>query len=338
MSQTPRVKNVVIPCKDLAEYHPDDKDYCEDFGRDFQHHRFLRIVDSSLPHDLIETGRMYLRAFFDLLEERPELKEKYGQSKTPDIGFEENRGTSVLEKDFKRIVMLPAPNSGKRFHDVVELPGFNEHMARLVAALDDISAKTLKPLARFMGQDEDFLINASNRGHSVARGLAYPPEGWALPHLDRSMTTVLLPDERGLYMEDGDDKSHISIATQSDQEFILNGGLDLGYWTRGHFAPGLHWVQCTPERERHTLVFFRNFNDDFRINDPLPQFSSWARPPEQLDAATLWFAQTFRDRPDVTKAEVLDAYVAREKALKAAGKLHQDVGFDVRPKDKRHYK
>lgn len=282
-----------IPLFDLRDYARDPKAFAQAFGAGFRDYNLVRIKGHGIPDEVLHQADDASKRFFALPQD---VKEGYRRPQSSNqVGYTsgDEQQTGASKADEKELFMVHRPVAdippGPRQKyaaflsdtpQVPEVPDFNTAMAALYSCFDRLTQEALKPLAQFMGLDENFFQGKTEYSDSPMRTIHYRPGGNAAPHLDASMITFVR-GKSGLYVvppkDDARDeetlpeenKKHAIAVETGDDEIILNGGRQLAILTNNYFKPGRHWVEAGADR--HTIVYFANPNPDFQL-DVLPSF------------------------------------------------------------------
>ena len=263
----------------------DDPDtLARDLGNSFVEYGFAIVRDHGIPQDLIDEAHEKAAAFFALPEE---VKKKYhiaggggARGYTP-FGIETAKGAKAYDlKEFYHVGRdLP---EGHRFRDHMadnvwpeEIESFETTFKKLYAAFDEAGERLLRAVARFLGIEEEFLVDAIRDGNSVMRMLHYPPipaqpgeHIRAGAHGDINAITLLLgAEEAGLQLltKDGE---WLDVKPK-EGELAINIGDMLDRLTNGYLPSTQHRViNPAPERAsnaRYSMPFFLHFRSDFNI-------------------------------------------------------------------------
>ncbi len=253
-------------------------------GKSFEDYGFAIIADHGIPDELIARAEDKAKAFFALPEE---VKRKYrvpsgggARGYTP-FGIETAKGAKAHDlKEFWHVGRELPPGHPFRDHmpDNVwpdEVASFRDTFLELYEAFDRTGLTILRAIARHLGIDEDYLVDAVRDGNSVMRLLHYPPiEGEpgshvrAGAHEDINTITLLLgAEEAGLELLTRDGR-WIPVAPKPG-ELVVNIGDMLQRLTNGVLRSTSHRVvNPPPERRAHSrysMPYFLHFRSDFLI-------------------------------------------------------------------------
>lgn len=265
-----------------AERDPDG--FAEELGRSFEEYGFAIIADHGIPEELIRRAEEKAKAFFALPDE---VKRGYhvpggggARGYTP-FGIETAKGQKAHDlKEFWHVGReLPEghPFRGPMPDNVwpEEVASFHDTFLELYETFDRTGIKILRAIARYLGIEEEYLVDSVRDGNSVMRLLHYPPiEGEPGSHIragaheDINTITLLLgAEEAGLELLTKEGK-WIPVSPQPG-ELVVNIGDMLQRLTNGQLPSTSHRV-VNPPRERwglsrYSMPFFLHFRSDFRI-------------------------------------------------------------------------
>ncbi len=270
----------MIPVFDLRDYDADPAAFAAAFGKAFHDFGFVRVRGHGISKDIITQAEENARQFF---RKRPATKDRHQMHGNEGlIGYSRNhetaRGQDVpdMKEQWNIRARLPSghPLAGQE-QKILTVPrqsSFKPSMMSLYSAFEDLTARVVKPLAVYMGEDEAFFDDKLQDSLSMMRLLHYPKAGSAANHLDLNFLTWLRADEPGLFVTARDGHEYAVVA-ESDDELILNGGMMLGLMTNNDLKPSWHRVEAHSPRQ--TIVFFVHPNPDV-ILTPLKKFNQVA--------------------------------------------------------------
>ncbi len=292
----------IVPVS-LTRYDSDFTGFASDLAASFRRTGFAVVADHGIDQALIDAAIADTKAFFALPED---VKRRYHQPGTggarglTPFGVEaaKDAKTSDLKEFWHTGRDLPP---GHRYRTTMpdnvwpaEVPGFQDHIGALYAALDAMGAKLLEAIAHHLDLPRHWFADKVDLGNSVLRLLHYPPIAADAPgvragaHEDINVITLLLgAEEAGLEVKtrDGD---WLAI-TPPDGALVVNVG-DMLQRLTNHALPSTthRVVNPPPERRgtpRYSTPFFLHFNPDFRI-ETLPGCVSAEHPDRYPDGIT----------------------------------------------------
>lgn len=275
----PQVASVSLTASDT-----DPEGFANELGESFERFGFAIVADHGISADLIGRAEEKAKAFFALPEE---VKRSYhlpggggARGYTP-FGIETAKGHKAHDlKEFWHVGRdLPEghPFRGPMPDNVwpEEVESFRATFQELYETFDRTGIKILKAIARYLGIDEDYLVDSVRDGNSVLRLLHYPPiEGEPGSHIragaheDINTITLLLgAEEAGLELQTKEGR-WIPVSPKPG-ELVVNIGDMLQRLTNGQLRSTSHRV-VNPPRERwghsrYSMPFFLHFRSDFRI-------------------------------------------------------------------------
>jgi len=267
----------------MTLYDTDFQAFSDKLGGSFKRYGFAVIADHGLDEAVIEAAIDDAKAFFALPEE---IKRQYHQSGTggarglTPFGVEAAKGAAAVDlKEFWHVGReLPEGHPYRQYmRDNVwptEVEGFREHLYGMFTAMDQLGARILKAIARYMDLGDDFFADKVQLGNSILRMLHYPPVPAgasgvrAGAHEDINVITLLLgAEEAGLQLKDADGQ-WLDIAPPPGA-LVVNIG-DMLQRLTNHVLPSTSHrvINPAPERAsyaRYSTPFFLHFNPDFVI-------------------------------------------------------------------------
>jgi len=203
----------------------------------------------------------------------------------------------------------PGLLAGRPFHGPNQWPaepaGFRAVLLEYFVAMQRLCERLHRGFALDLGLPADWFVPFIDRPLATLRLLRYPPHPgafdgrlWgAAPHTDYGNVTVLAQgDESGLQVRRRDD-AWID-APVVDGAFVCNIGDCLMRWTNDVYVSTPHRVVNRSGRQRHSMAFFFDPNDDAPIAS-LPGSADGSRPPRYPPTTG---AAYLRERLDATYA------------------------------------
>jgi isopenicillin N synthase-like dioxygenase len=291
-----------VPVVSLTQQDADA--FADAFGSSFARYGFAMVTDHGIDQALIDRAWAAAAAFFALPEAD---KHKYAipgiagaRGYTP-FGTEIAKGAAHVDlKEFWHVGRdLPAghPLAAQQPNNVwpAEIPEFEGVFRALFAAFDDVGARLLSGLARYLGLRADWFAPTIADGNSVMRLLHYPPvvgspDGIrAEAHEDINTITLLLgAEEAGLEILEPDG-SWLPVNPPAGA-MAVNVGDMLQRLTNHRLPSTTHRVR-NPDagragHSRYSMPFFLHFRSDYLI-ETLPGCIDAAHPnryPEPITA------------------------------------------------------
>ncbi len=286
----------------LAARDPDA--FAQALGDSFTRTGFAVVSDHGLDPALLARANADIKAFFalpDAVKRRYHVRGGGGQRGYTPFGVEAAKGAEKVDlKEFWHVAReLPPshPFSAQMAPNIwpEEVPGFRKDLTALYAAFDDLGAKILAAIARFLKQPDDFFVPTVKDGNSILRLLHYPPvpanpDGLrAEAHEDINTITLLLgADEAGLQAKTRDGK-WLDINPPPDA-VVINIGDMLQRLTNGVLPSTTHRVvnpsAARAHLPRYSIPFFLHFAPDYLIKT-MPSCITQDRPdqfPEPITA------------------------------------------------------
>lgn len=273
----------------------DTEAFAERFGASFREYGFAVVEDHGVDQAIIDEALVATRAFFALPDA---TKMKYfieggggARGYTP-FGTEIAKGATQRDlKEFWHCGRDLPP--GHPYHKymaenvpVPDLPGFDESIAALFKALDDMGRVLLHAIAKDLGLEERWFDKTVDQGNSVLRLLHYPPQEGnesgvrAGAHEDINVITLLLgAEEAGLQVKT---KAGDWLPVQPPEGALVVNVGDMLQRLTNHVLPSTthRVVNPPPERmgfSRYSTPYFLHFNPDFMI-ETLPSCISEDNP------------------------------------------------------------
>ena len=267
----------------MTLYDTDFQAFADKLGGSFKRYGFAVVSDHGLDEAVIEAAIDDAKAFFALPEE---VKRQYHQPGTggarglTPFGVEAAKGAATVDlKEFWHVGReLPEGHPYRQYmrNNVwpTEVEGFREHLYGMFTAMDQLGARILKAIARYMDLGDDFFADKVQLGNSILRMLHYPPVPAgasgvrAGAHEDINVITLLLgAEEAGLQLKDADGQ-WLDIAPPPGA-LVVNIG-DMLQRLTNHVLPSTSHrvINPAPERAsyaRYSTPFFLHFNPDFVI-------------------------------------------------------------------------
>ena len=279
----PRSESKGIEPVSMSLYDTDFQAFADKLGGSFKRYGFAVVADHGLDETVIEAAIDDAKAFFALPED---IKRQYHQAGTggarglTPFGVEAAKGAAAVDlKEFWHVGReLPEGHPYRQYMGdnvwPTEVEGFRDHLYGMFAAMDDLGAKILKAIARYMDLGDDFFADKVQLGNSILRMLHYPPVAAgasgvrAGAHEDINVITLLLgAEEAGLQLKDADGQ-WLDIAPPPGA-LVVNIG-DMLQRLTNHVLPSTSHrvINPAPERAsfaRYSTPFFLHFNPDFVI-------------------------------------------------------------------------
>lgn len=155
-----------------------------------------------------------------------------------------------------------------------ELPGFRETFSEIFTAFEEVGAKLMAAIARFLALPANYFDEAITDGNSIIRLLHYPPVPENSPavraaaHEDINAITLLIgAEEAGLELLDRQGNWRPVVAERG--EMVVNIG-DMLQRLTNHRLPSTTHRVVNPRAERrrysrYSMPFFLHFRPDYRI-------------------------------------------------------------------------
>jgi isopenicillin N synthase-like dioxygenase len=168
----------------MTLYDADFQAFADRLGTSFKRYGFAVIADHGLDETVIEAAVADTKTFFALPEE---TKRRYHQPGTggarglTPFGVEAAKGAATVDlKEFWHVGReLPEGHPYRKYmRDNVwptEVEGFRTHLYGMFAAMDELGAKILRAIARYLQLGDDFFEDKVEMGNSILRMLHYPP-------------------------------------------------------------------------------------------------------------------------------------------------------------------
>ena len=296
-------KRGVVPVS-MTGYDADFQAFSDALGESFRRYGFAVIADHGLDEATIGSAITDAKTFFALPED---TKRQYHQPGTGGARGLTPFGVEAA-KDAKTVDLKEFWHTGRELPEghpyrkymrdnlwPTEIPGFRPHVYGMFDALDQLGAKLLKAIARYLKLPDDYFEDKVQLGNSVLRLLHYPPVPADAPgvragaHEDINVITLLLgAEEAGLQLKDADGE-WLDIAPPSGA-LVVNIG-DMLQRLTNHYLPSTthRVVNPAPERRgfaRYSTPFFLHFNPDFVI-ETLPSTITPDNPDRYADRSIM---------------------------------------------------
>jgi len=191
------------------------------------------------------------------------------------------------------------------------MPDMHAEVSGYLEAVTQLTRDLLKVAALGVDLPEESFLPYFKSPLSLLRLIHYPPQSPSeevdgrfgiRPHTDNCALTLLLQDDTGGLQVLGKSKEWIDV-TPIPGTYVINLGETMKMWTNGLFKATPHRVINRSGRQRHSIAFFMNADDDARIQ-PMLQESS----PGMLEPI---FHSTVALDESATAGEVLHRLYAR---------------------------
>ena len=266
-----------IPTLDLSWYQRKNKSYfAQEFGEAMEHFGFVRMLGHGVPRSVLDNAASAAEQFFALpMDEK--IKHHvpgYTGIMSYTVNGEIARGQTVPDDKQEWCIRLRLPPGDplapkiEGLLTVDSVPAFKPAMKKLCRSFEAATVRLMRPLVRYMGEDEKWLDDKFDRAYSTARILHYPSGGGGAKHKDLNLITWLRTDREGLFVEDRTGTVH-AIEPQHKDELIINSGYMMEMLTHGVMVASPHWVET--DKPRHTIVYFSQPNPDFKLH-VLPKY------------------------------------------------------------------
>ncbi len=159
------------------------------------------------------------------------------------------------------------------------LPGMQSEVAQYVDAVSALTRDLLKIAALGIDLDEDVFLGYFESPLSLLRLIHYPPQSPSdesdgrfgiRPHTDNCALTLLLQDDTGGLQILGRNQEWVDV-TPVAGSYVVNIGETLKLWTNGLFKATPHRVINRSGRQRYSVAFFMNADDDARVTPMLQE-------------------------------------------------------------------
>lgn len=290
MSQPEPAQVPILSMADMAK-----ADFAQALGCSFQRFGFAMISDHGMNEAVIDECWALSRRFFDLPVDaklRYDAAANGGQRGYTAFGREIAKDAN--ENDLKEFWHIgrdlpmgdPLANAMQPNVWPEEIAHFRTAFTRLYAEFEQAGATLLSAIALYLGLDEHWFEQATDKGNSILRLLHYPPVSPAAPgvraaaHEDINLITLLLgAEEGGLELKDRDGNWLPVVPPRG--ALAINVGDMLQRLTNHRLPSTSHRVvNPAPERRgvsRYSMPFFLHLRPDFLI-EPLPQCTDEAHP------------------------------------------------------------
>ena len=283
-------EEVTTPFKilSLKDKKKDKARFSKELGESFRQFGFVGIKDHTIEKDLVKDIISLFSKFFKL---PTSIKESYYN---PDLGGARGYTPIKIEtpkggvnadlKEFWHVGRNLADDDRYRkwMHDnlaIKEVPKLSEKANNLFNQFDELGKILLESISIYLNLDEDYFLNATNKGNSVMRAIHYPPVNSneigerAGAHEDINLITLLIGGhESGL--EILSKEGEWQDATVDEEVIICNIGDMLQRLTNNFLLSTTHRVSASmlqSESSRYSIPFFVHPNPDWEINT-LPSF------------------------------------------------------------------
>ena len=188
MSATP-IQETAAPVRKAIEpvsmtlYDADFQAFADRLGESFKRYGFAVIADHGLDERVIDAAVDAAKTFFALPEE---TKRRYHQPGTggarglTPFGVEAAKGAATVDlKEFWHVGReLPVGHPYRQYmRDNVwptEVEGFRPYLYGMFAAMDELGAKILRAIARYLKLGDGFFEDKVEMGNSILRRADFP--------------------------------------------------------------------------------------------------------------------------------------------------------------------
>lgn len=289
----PQPEPAQVPILSMADMAK--ADFAQALGCSFQRFGFAMVRDHGMDEALIDQCWALSRRFFDLpLDAKQHYDAAANGGQRGYTAFGREIAKDADENDLKEfwhigrdlptgdpLAAAMPPNVWPR-----EISEFRPAFTRLYAEFERAGAALLSAIALYLGLDEHWFDQATDKGNSILRLLHYPPVSpaasgvRAAAHEDINLITLLLgAEEGGLELKDRD--GNWLPVVPPPGALAINVGDMLQRLTNHRLPSTSHRVvNPPPERRgvsRYSMPFFLHLRPDFLI-EPLPQCTDEAHP------------------------------------------------------------
>lgn len=272
-----------IPTLDIRQFDNDKTAFVAKVGEAYKQFGFCGFSHHAVTDDLVQQAFAVTQAFFSL---PTAVKQKYfmagqnGARGYTAVGVEKAKDSEYV--DLKEFWHVGRECQGKPVHESLfdnvwptEVAEFKHATLQLYQALEQLGDQTLRALALFLKQDEDYFANKTNHGNSILRLIHYPPikdsttqSIRAGQHEDINLITLLVGShEAGLEIltRDGD----WLPVTMLPGAIVVNIG-DMLQRLSNHVLPSTTHRVVNPANQaqhnpRYSMPFFLHPNPEFAI-------------------------------------------------------------------------
>lgn len=246
---------------------------------------FFYIVNHGIPEPQIEGMFELSRSFFELpAEEKQDVsmaKNEFFSGYLPMkiSGDAALKGTAM--EAFHAWIDPPAGHTqrfaGKVMNDANVWPGrmpaMRADVGRYVDAVSGLTRDLLRIAALGLELEESIFLSYFESPLSLLRLIHYPPQlpsdevdgrFGIRPHTDNCALTLLLQDDTGGLQILGRNKEWVDV-TPIPGTYVINIGETMKLWTNGLFKATPHRVINRSGRQRYSIAFFMNADDDAQI-------------------------------------------------------------------------
>ncbi len=273
-----------VPTLDMSEWQTEKAAFVEKLGNAYKEFGFCAFRNHGVSETVIADAYRVFKEFFAqpaTVKEQYRLKDAGGARGYTGMGIEVAKDSDHPDlKEFWHVGReLPEghPHEDKMPPNFwpEEVPEFKEHAYGLYEALDRMGRQILRPMALYLGQEENFFDDKVNEGNSILRPIHYPPiqtkETQAVragQHEDINLITLLIGShEPGLEILRRDGQ-WIPVTTVPGA-IVVNIGDMMQRLTNHVFPSTTHRVVNPPgelaKQSRYSIPFFLHPNADFVI-------------------------------------------------------------------------
>jgi isopenicillin N synthase-like dioxygenase len=260
---------------------------------------FFYIVNHGIPELQIDGMFELSRRFFDLpAKEKQDLsmaKNEYFSGYLPMklSGDASMKGTSM--EAFHAWQEPPGGRTqtfaGKLMNDAnvwpSQIPTMRSEVARYVDSVSELTRDLLRIAALGIGLEETVFLQYFRSPLSLLRLIHYPPQTPSdqvdgrfgiRPHTDNCALTLLSQDDTGGLQILGNGLNWVDV-TPVPGSYVVNIGETMKLWTNGLFKATPHRVINRSGKQRYSVAFFMNADDDAQIAPMLQEAQNGAVEP-----------------------------------------------------------
>ena len=246
---------------------------------------FFYIVNHGIPEPQINDVFALSRAFFDLpTQQKQEIsmaKNEFFSGYLPmkTSGDAEMKGTSM--EAFHAWIEPAAGRTqtfaGKVMNDAnvwpAQIPAMRSDVARYVNLVGELTRDLLRIAALGIDLEETVFLHYFESPLSLLRLIHYPPQTPSdevdgrfgiRPHTDNCALTLLLQDDTGGLQILDRNLQWVDV-TPVPGTYVVNIGETMKLWTNGLFKATPHRVINRSGKQRYSVAFFMNADDDAQI-------------------------------------------------------------------------
>lgn len=283
---------------DIADLRHPDLDIRRRLGRELVRActevGFFYIVNHQLPQTRIDRMFELTRRFFDLPSEDKQAvsmarNDHFSGYLPQKLSGDANLKGTLMEAF--HAWMEPADGrkqsfAGKEMSNANvwprPLPDMQTEVTQYIDAVARLTRDLLKVAALGIDLPEETFLRFFQSPLSLLRLIHYPPQDSTdlvdgrfgiRPHTDNCALTLLLQDDVGGLQILGKDREWIDV-TPIPGSYVINLGETMKLWTNGLFKATPHRVINRSGRQRYSIAFFMNADDNARITPMLQEARS----------------------------------------------------------------